>query len=64
MTDPLSIAASVLGVASAGAKLSLTLYEFATNLGSARKDVQRTAADLGTFAQVDLFSRDLQLPSD
>ena len=50
--EPLSVINSVLAATATGAKLSLTLYELATSLGSTGKDVRRVAADFGTFAQV------------
>lgn len=49
--DPLSIAGSVLAIAGAGIKLSLSLYDFAQALGSAGKDIQLIANELGLFGQ-------------
>ena len=49
--DPVSIAAGVLGVASAGTKLSISLFSFAQGLGSAGKDIQMIAGELALFGQ-------------
>ena len=52
MADPLSVAAGILGLATAGAKLSLTFFDFASQLGSAGKDINMVAEELTLFGQV------------
>ena len=50
--DPVSVIAGVLSVASAGTKLSITLFQFAQSLGSAGKDMQMVAGELALFGQI------------
>jgi hypothetical protein len=52
MADPLSIAVGILGLSSAGAKLSLTFFDFASELGTAGKDINMVAEELTLFGQV------------
>lgn len=52
MAEPLSIAASIVGIGLAGVKLASSIYEVVDTLGSAKKDVESLAFDLGCFAAV------------
>jgi hypothetical protein len=44
--------ASIVGVAGAGAKLSLVLFEFASTVGSARVEVERVGTEISQFCAV------------
>jgi hypothetical protein len=48
----IGLAASIIGVASAGAKLSLALYQFAEIVGSAASEVRSVAGDISIFCSV------------
>jgi hypothetical protein len=48
MADP----ATIIGFASAGLRLSFTLYAFAAALGSAGKEMKQSAKDLSLFSSV------------
>jgi hypothetical protein len=52
MADPLSIAASILGVASAGIKLSSTLYLYTETVINADKTIREIARDLSITSSV------------
>ncbi|OJD30278.1 mapkkk cascade protein kinase regulator ste50 [Diplodia corticola] len=49
MADPLSIAGSIIGVAAAGVKVSLMLYQFADEVGSAAKDAKHIGREISNF---------------
>jgi hypothetical protein len=48
MADP----ATILGIASAGIKLSLTLHSFAAAIGSAGTEISQSAKDLAHFSSI------------
>src|SRR4051812_13091504 len=48
MADP----ATFIGFASAGLKLSFTLYAFAAAIGSAGKEIRQSARDISLFSSV------------
>jgi len=48
----IGLIASILGVASAGAKLSLTLYQFADIVGNAATEVRDIASEISLFCSV------------
>jgi hypothetical protein len=48
MADP----ATIIGFASAGLKLSFTLYAFAAAIGSAGKEIRQSARDISLFSSV------------
>jgi hypothetical protein len=52
MADPLSVAASILGVASAGIKLSSTLYLYTESVINADKNIREIARDLSITSSV------------
>lgn len=52
MTDPLSIAASIIGIAAAGAKVSISLYQLSDEVGSAAKDARRMGNEISSFCAV------------
>lgn len=52
MADPLSIAASIIGIAAAGVKLSSTIYTFTDVALSANKHVKEIARDLSRTSTV------------
>lgn len=47
----IGLIASILAIAGAGAKISLGLYEFASDIGSAGKEVRFIARDTNAFSQ-------------
>jgi hypothetical protein len=52
MADPLSITASILAVAGAGAKLSTTLYTYAETVFNADKSLKEIARDVSLTSSV------------
>jgi hypothetical protein len=52
MADPLSIAASIIGIAAAGIKLSSTLYTYTETVINADKSVKDIARDLSITSSV------------
>ena len=46
MADPLSITASIIGIASAGIQLSTTLYSYTETVINADKNIREIARDL------------------
>ena len=46
MADPLSITASIVGIASAGIQLSTTLYSYTETVINADKNIREIARDL------------------
>ncbi|KAI9163861.1 hypothetical protein HJFPF1_05489 [Paramyrothecium foliicola] len=52
MAAEIGLAASIIGVASAGAKLSVALYQLAEIVGSAAQEVRSIASDISIFCSV------------
>jgi hypothetical protein len=52
MADPLSVAASILGIASAGIKLSSALYRYTEMVSNADKTIRNIARDLSITSSV------------
>lgn len=52
MADPLSIAASTVGIAAAGANISLTLYQFADKAGSAARDAKKIGHEISNLCAI------------
>jgi hypothetical protein len=52
MADPLSIAASIVGIAGAGIKLSSTLYTYTETVINADKNIKEIARDLSITSSV------------
>jgi len=48
MADPLSVAASVIGVTSAGMKISMTLFSLAETVATANERVEHIASDISS----------------
>jgi len=44
--------ASIVGIAAAGAQISMTLYKLGSTVGSAKRDVNKVAASIATFCSV------------
>ncbi|KKY23240.1 putative mapkkk cascade protein kinase regulator ste50 [Diplodia seriata] len=49
MTDPLSVVGSIVGIAATGVSVSLTLYQFADEVGSAAKDAKQIGSEISNF---------------
>ncbi|KAL1635667.1 hypothetical protein SLS58_010170 [Diplodia intermedia] len=49
MADPLSIVGSIVGIAATGVSVSLTLYQFAEEVGSAAKDAKQIGSEISNF---------------
>ena len=52
MTDPVSLSASLAGIIGFSLKLSITLYDFASTLGTAGRDVRQLGSDVTLFCAV------------
>lgn len=64
MSDPLSIAASLAGIASTGFFIAKGLYQIADGIGSAGQEVRIYADEVGSFSKLLLKVRsELQQPS-
>jgi hypothetical protein len=62
MADPLSIAASVLAIATAGYKTSISLYTLAETVTTASQRVETIASDIGSTVSILNQLRDLIAP--
>lgn len=49
MADPLGIVGSIVGIAAAGVKVSLTLYQFAEEVGSAARDAKHIGSEISNL---------------
>jgi hypothetical protein len=52
MSDPLSIAASVVGIAAAGFQIAKGLYQIADGVGSAGEEVRIAAREIDAFSKL------------
>jgi hypothetical protein len=62
MADPLSIAASVLAIATAGYKTSVSLYTLSETVTTASQRVESIASDVGSTVSILNQLRDLIIP--